>query len=85
MVKSNNDKGYYDQNGVSVYDVWRAYMTDEEFMGMCKGTALKYIMRAGKKDPTKLVEDLKKAQDYLVWWIEVAQSTAMKEEVEENL
>ena len=27
--------------------------------------AVKYISRAGKKDPTKVVEDLKKAQFYL--------------------
>jgi hypothetical protein len=29
------------------------------------GNAVKYISRAGKKDPTKLVEDLKKATWYL--------------------
>lgn len=73
MVKSSNDKGYYDQNGVSVYDVWKAYMTNDEFIGMCKGTALKYLMRAGKKDPAKTAEDLRKAQDYIAWWIEAVE------------
>lgn len=29
------------------------------------GSVLKYISRAGKKDPSKLVEDLEKAQFYL--------------------
>lgn len=29
------------------------------------GNALKYLVRAGKKDPTKVLEDLKKA----VWYI----------------
>lgn len=29
------------------------------------GNAVKYISRAGRKDPDKLIEDLKKAQFYL--------------------
>lgn len=29
------------------------------------GNCVKYISRAGKKDPTKLIEDLKKARWYL--------------------
>ncbi len=34
--------------------------------GFCRGNAIKYISRAGKKDKTKEVEDLKKA----VWYLE---------------
>jgi hypothetical protein len=34
-------------------------------MGFNLGNALKYICRAGKKDPAKVVEDLKKAAFYL--------------------
>lgn len=34
--------------------------------GFCRGNAVKYIMRAGKKDPTKEIEDLEKAH----WYIE---------------
>jgi hypothetical protein len=34
-------------------------------LGFCLGNAVKYISRAGKKDPGKLVEDLKKARWYL--------------------
>ena len=34
-------------------------------LDFCLGNTLKYISRAGKKDPTKLVEDLKKARWYL--------------------
>ena len=30
-----------------------------------KGNAIKYICRAGKKDPTKEIEDLKKAEWYI--------------------
>lgn len=33
--------------------------------GFCRGNAMKYLWRAGKKDPAKELEDLKKAQWYL--------------------
>lgn len=35
-------------------------------LGFCLGSALKYIARAGKKDPERVVEDLEKAR----WYIE---------------
>ena len=34
-------------------------------MSFCLGNVVKYIFRAGKKDPTKLLEDLEKAAWYL--------------------
>lgn len=34
-------------------------------LGFCLGNAVKYISRAGKKDPTKEIEDLEKARWYL--------------------
>ena len=34
-------------------------------LNFCRGNAVKYIVRAGLKDPTKEVEDLKKAIFYL--------------------
>ena len=34
-------------------------------LGFSLGNAVKYIIRAGKKDPTKEIEDLKKARWYL--------------------
>ena len=34
-------------------------------LGFCLGNVIKYISRAGKKDITKELEDLKKAQWYL--------------------
>ncbi len=36
-----------------------------EQFNFCRGNALKYIIRAGKKDPAKEVEDLNKAIWYL--------------------
>ena len=34
-------------------------------LGFCLGNAVKYIARAGKKDPAKEIEDLEKAVWYL--------------------
>lgn len=34
-------------------------------LGFCLGNTVKYIARAGKKDPEKFIEDLKKARWYL--------------------
>jgi hypothetical protein len=34
-------------------------------LGFCLGNAVKYIARAGKKDPAKTKEDLQKARWYL--------------------
>lgn len=39
----------------------------EEFKGWCKGNALKYSLRAGRKDPAKEVQDLAKAGVFLSW------------------
>lgn len=39
---------------------------EDKKLGFCLGNAVKYISRAGKKDPTKEIEDLNKAK----WYIE---------------
>lgn len=46
-------------------DAIKATLTEEEFIGFCKGNALKYQFRAGKKDQAKTAEDYKKAIFYL--------------------
>ena len=38
---------------------------EDKKLGFCLGNAIKYISRAGKKDPNKEVEDLKKANWYI--------------------
>lgn len=43
---------------IKVIDAWN--------LDFCLGNAVKYISRAGKKDPEKTIEDLKKA----IWYIE---------------
>ena len=40
------------------------YILDKN-LNFCRGNAIKYITRAGHKDPNKEIEDLKKAVFYL--------------------
>lgn len=60
---------HYNLPGLTVesVDVIRAVLTPEEFKGWCKGNALKYSLRAGRKDPAKEVQDLAKAGVFLSW------------------
>ena len=51
---------YYTDGEIEVID----YIEDKK-LGFCLGNAIKYISRAGKKDPDKEVEDLEKA----IWYI----------------
>lgn len=37
--------------------------------GMCKGTALKYLTRGGKKKTEAEIKDMKKACEYIGFWI----------------
>ena len=39
-------------------------------LGFCLGNAVKYIARAGRKDPSKKIEDLKKARWFLDYEIQ---------------
>jgi hypothetical protein len=51
---------HYQQGGIETIDAIEAWGLNFNL-----GNAVKYLSRAGKKDPTKLIEDLKKA----VWYI----------------
>jgi hypothetical protein len=44
-------------------------------LAFCLGNTVKYIARAGRKDPAKFVEDLEKAR----WYLDRAISTLKKE------
>lgn len=56
-----NHPAHYNDGKIEVID----YIEDKK-LGFCLGNAVKYISRAGKKDSSKEVEDLKKA----AWYIE---------------
>lgn len=51
---------HYTDGGIETIDFIEAKGLD-----FCRGNAVKYISRAGKKDPEKEVEDLEKAVWYL--------------------
>ena len=46
------------------------HFIEDKKLNFSRGSAIKYIVRAGKKDPTKEVEDLKKAIQYLTFEID---------------
>lgn len=62
-----NHPSHYCDGGIETIDYIRAKMSREEFIGYCKGNALKYISRAGKKAENSLKQDLSKAITYLEW------------------
>lgn len=55
-----NKPKHYADSKIEVID----YIEDKK-LGYCLGNVIKYVSRAGKKDPTKEVEDLRKAMWYL--------------------
>lgn len=61
---------HYCFGGIETIDFIEAKLTPEEFIGYCKGNALKYISRAGHKG--NAIEDLSKACIYLRWATEWA-------------
>ena len=61
--KSGVDNTY---ETIKVIDAWG--------LGFSLGNAVKYISRAGKKDPKKEIEDLKKALWYVEHHIEVLEN-----------
>jgi hypothetical protein len=54
---------HYQTEKVECIEAIEAALTPEEFAGFCKGNALKYLWRAGKKGSA--AEDLAKAGWYL--------------------
>jgi hypothetical protein len=51
---------HYNSGAIEVFDFIR-----DQNLNFALGNVVKYVSRAGKKDPTKLVEDLDKAMWYL--------------------
>ena len=62
-VERVNHPQHYKEGGFEVIDVINAYAHVRNSFAL--GNAVKYILRAGKKDPATYVEDLKKAIWYL--------------------
>ena len=60
MIDAVNHPSYYTDGTIEVIE----YIEDKK-LGYCLGNAVKYISRAGKKDPAKEIEDLQKADWYI--------------------
>ena len=60
-VDAVNHPSHYTLGGVEVIDAIEAWQ-----LGFNTGNAVKYLARAGKKDPSKTLEDLRKAK----WYVE---------------
>lgn len=60
MSDNVNNPSYYNDGKIEVID-----FIEDKNLNFHLGNAVKYISRAGKKDPDKTVEDLKKARWYL--------------------
>lgn len=60
MNDNVNKPKHYTDGKIEVID-----FIEDKKLGFHLGNAIKYISRAGKKDPTKEIEDLEKAQWYL--------------------
>ena len=56
----NSPPHYKTEAGIEVIDVIKAFS-----LNFCRGNVVKYILRAGRKDQKKELEDLKKARWYL--------------------
>lgn len=61
-----NHPSHYADKQIEVIDYIKDTLTPEQYQGYLLGNALKYISRAGKKDPAKYTEDLRKC----VWYLE---------------
>ena len=61
MYDSVNHPAHYNVGKFEVIDVIEDWQ-----LGFCLGNAVKYIARAGRKEPSKTAEDLRKA----IWYIE---------------
>ena len=64
-VKSPKHYMFFDVESI---DIIKKGMSVEEFKGFCKGSALKYRMRAGKKDD--VTQDINKALEFERIWLD---------------
>lgn len=67
MNDNVNHPSHYTDGSIEVIEYIRDKLTPEEYLGYCKGNALKYISRAGKKPTANPDEDYNKAIVYLGW------------------
>lgn len=72
-----NHPAHYTSGKIECID----YITDKQ-LDFCLGNAVKYITRAGHKDPEKTIEDLEKAVFYINYKIKILKEEQTNEEAE---
>lgn len=60
MNDNVNRPSHYTSGKIEVID-----FIEDQKLDFCLGNSVKYIARAGKKDPNKTIEDLEKSKWYL--------------------
>ena len=78
MAKVNHPN-YYVKNGIEVLDVIEAFG-----LNFSRGNILKYVCRAGFKNPEKELEDLEKCKVYIEREIERIKREKMIQDVEKS-
>ena len=73
-----NHPAHYTSGKIECID----YITDKQ-LDFCLGNAVKYITRAGKKDPAKTIEDLEKAIFYVNYEIKMLREAQANEETKD--
>jgi hypothetical protein len=66
FVKNPKHYSFFD---TEVIDIIRSSMTPEQFIGYCKGNAIKYRLRAGKKDDA--LQDILTAEQYELYYMDM--------------
>lgn len=66
-----NHPDHYQGDGIECIDAIRAALGTDGFIAYCRGNAIKYAWRAGKKGPNA-AEDMGKAAVYSKWAAEAA-------------
>ncbi len=64
-----NHPSHYTSGKYEVIDIIEDQLGLDGLRGFCLGNSIKYICRSGKKDVSKTIEDLEKADWYLNHYI----------------
>lgn len=73
-----NNPSHYTSGGIECIDYLEAKLTPAEFLGFCKGNAIKYNSRANEKGAT--LQDYEKAQWYQNKLVETKRKHIIQEE-----
>jgi len=57
-------KHYRLWKGMQTFELHRSLLTEEEFIGYCKGNIIKYQMRMGKKPGESVEREISKIETY---------------------